>query len=186
VLDASKLSRWQRIPDVVNRTELVRKRYEASVWPKRIGLSEAGLPQFIVIHTLAHLMIREMAFECGYPAASLRERLYVTEGDGAMTGALVYLAAGEPGGSLGGLAELAEPDRFLRLLLRSVEAAQWCALDPVCGEHEGRGEPPLNRAACHACCLLPETSCECGNLLLDRTLVASATGAEMTGFFDTE
>jgi len=184
VLDSGKLTRWQQMPSVHARTDLVRKRYEASIWSQRLGISEQTLPQFIVIHTLAHLMIREMAFECGYPAASLRERLYVTEGDGAMTGALVYLAASEPGGSLGGLAELAEPDRFLRLLLRSVEAAQWCALDPVCGEHEGRGEPPLNRAACHACCLLPETSCECGNLLLDRTLVASSTGAEMTGFFD--
>ncbi len=186
VLDATKLDRWHERPDVLSRTELVCKRYEASILAQRLGLSEQAIPQFIVIHTLAHLMIREMAFECGYPAASLRERLYVTEGDGAMTGALIYLAAGEAGGSLGGLAELAEPGRFLRLLLRSVEAAQWCALDPVCGEHEGRGEPPLNRAACHACCLLPETSCECGNLLLDRTLIASATGAEMTGFFDTE
>lgn len=186
VMDREILGRWGGIPAVVERTRVVRKRYEAWQGAKQIGISEEALPQFIAIHTLAHLLIRQMAFECGYPAASLRERLYVSEGDAAMTGVLVYLAAGEPGGSLGGLAELAEPDRFLKLLLRSIEAAQWCALDPVCGEHEGRGEPPLNRAACHACCLLPETSCECGNLLLDRTLIASPTGAEMTGFFDTE
>lgn len=183
-LDAGMLDRWVQRPAVEERTGRVRERYEASLWRQRLAIGEDALPVLIAVHTFTHLLIREMAFECGYPAASLRERLYVTDGDGAMTGALVYLAAGDPGGSLGGLAELAEPERFLRLLLRCVEAAQWCALDPVCGEHEGRGNPPLNRAACHACCLLAETSCECGNLLLDRELVASPTGVEMTGFFD--
>ena len=151
---------------------------------ERVNVSEETLPSFVVLDTLAHLMIREMAFECGYPAASLRERLYFSDGDAGMAGVLVYLAAGEPGGSLGGIAQLSEPERFLRLLIRCVEAAEWCALDPVCGEHEGRGEPPLNRAACHACCLLPETSCEYGNLLLDRSLVASGQEAGACGFFD--
>ena len=125
-----------------------------------------------------------MAFECGYPAASLRERLYYGDGASAMTGVLVYLAAGEPGGSLGGIARLAEPERFAALLARCVETAAWCALDPVCAEHEGRGEARLNRAACHACCLLAETSCEFGNLMLDRRLVVSPPGEDKTGLFD--
>jgi hypothetical protein len=186
VLDGEALQRWNRGAAVMKRTEIVRQRYEASTFKNILNISEEALPQFIAIHTLTHLIIREMAFECGYPSASLRERLFVSEGEAGMTGALIYLAAGEPGGSLGGLAELSEPKRFLGLLLRAIETAQWCALDPVCGEHEGRGDPPLNRAACHACCLLPETSCECGNLLLDRTLIASADEADMTGFFDTD
>ena len=159
---------------------MIRLGFEAH-WPKRIEISESAIPAFAMLHTLAHLMIREMAFECGYPAASLRERLYFSEDQSNMAGVLIYLAASEPGGSLGGLAQLSEPPRFAALVERSLETAKWCALDPVCAEHEGRGSRMLNRAACHACCLLPETSCECSNLILDRRLVVSD---EKTGFFD--
>lgn len=102
-----------------------------------------------------------------------------------MAGILIYLAAGEPGGSLGGIANLSDPQRFGSLLARCAETAAWCALDPVCAEHEGRGEQSyLNRAACHACCLLPETSCEVGNLMLDRRLVVSLPAEDKTGLFD--
>ena len=63
--------------------------------------------------------------------------------------------------------ELAKPERFLRLLNGAFEAATWCSLDPVCSEQEGHGPDLLNRAACHACALVPETSCPYGNVLLD-------------------
>ncbi len=183
-LDRTVLSSWNSLPAVQARCSVARQGFEASLWCKRIGIAESTLPGFMALHTLAHLLIREMAFECGYPSASLRERLYYSEGESAMTGVLVYLAAGEPGGSLGGIARLAEPKPFSELLNRCVETAAWCTLDPVCAEHEGRGEARLNRAACHACCLLAETSCECRNLMLDRRLVVSEPGAEKTGFFD--
>ncbi|MBM4093006.1 MAG: hypothetical protein FJ276_26900 [Planctomycetes bacterium] len=183
-LDRSFLSRWNGLPAVQARSSVARHGFDTSIWSTRIGIDETNLPGFIAVHTLAHLLIREMAFECGYPAASLRERLYYSEGESAMTGVLVYLAAAEPGGSLGGIARLAEPERFAGLLARCAEKAEWCTLDPVCAEHEGRGEPRLNRAACHACCLLGETSCECSNLMLDRRLVVSGPGANRTGLFD--
>ena len=67
--------------------------------------------------------------------------------------------------------ELAKPDRFLRLLTGAFESAAWCSLDPVCAEQEGHGPDLLNRAACHACVLLPEPSCPHGNVLLDRAFV---------------
>ncbi len=183
-LDRTVLSTWNGLPAVQSRSAAAREGFEASLWSTRIGISETALPGFMALHTLAHLLIREMAFECGYPSASLRERLYYSEGESPMTGVLVYLAAGEPGGSLGGIARLAEPARFAGLLTRCVETASWCTLDPVCAEHEGRGEAWLNRAACHACCLLAETSCECRNLMLDRRLVVSEPGADKTGLFD--
>jgi hypothetical protein len=173
VVDQKRLSRWSTSSAVQKQTEGVRGRFKASPWTRILGDEDAHLPAFIVLHTLAHLMIGRMSFECGYPSASLRERLYFGVDTPAMTGILIYLAASEPGGSLGGIARLAEPDRFAKLLLSGLNSARWCALDPVCGEHEGRGDHGLNRAACHACCLLPETSCEVGNLLLDRNLVLS-------------
>ena len=88
-----------------------------------------------------------------------------------MAGILVYVAVPDVVGSLGGLAELAEPLRFLRLLTAVFEHADWCSLDPVCSEHEGQGPNLLNLAACHACALVPEPSCAFGNVLLDRCFV---------------
>jgi hypothetical protein len=183
-LDRHKLTEWSRKQSVQARSHIAQQGFEASLWTKKVGIGPASLPGFIALHTLAHLLIREMAFDCGYPAASLRERLYFSDGESAMTGVLVHLSAGEPGGSLGGISRLADPERFAAILIRCVETASWCALDPVCAEHEGRGEAQLNRAACHACCLLAETSCECRNLMLDRRLVVSPPDGEKTGLFD--
>ena len=132
-------------------------------------------PRFLLCHTLAHLVIRRLEAEAGYPAASLKERIYcASRGDNgeAMAGVLVYVAVPDTHGSLGGLMDMARPDRFLRLLASAVEDASWCSFDPVCGEQEGHGPNLLNRAACHACALVPEPSCICGNRLLDRAFVA--------------
>ena len=60
---------------------------------------------------------------------------------------------------------------MLKLLAGAFEKAQWCSLDPVCGEHEGQGPDLLNKAACHGCILVPEPSCPYGNVLLDRTFI---------------
>ena len=88
-----------------------------------------------------------------------------------MAGILIYVAVADEEGSLGGLMELAKPERFLRLLTAAFETASWCSLDPVCAEQEGHGPDLLNRAACHACALVPEPSCPYGNVLLDRAFV---------------
>lgn len=133
-------------------------------------------PRFLLLHTLAHLLVRELETAAGYPAASLKERIYSHAGGESdqppMAGVLVYVAVPDTEGSLGGLIQQAEPRRFLRLLTAAVEAAAWCSMDPVCGEREGHGPGLLNGAACHACALVPEPSCAYGNVLLDRTFVA--------------
>ena len=85
-------------------------------------------------------------------------------------------------GSLGGLAELAEPERFLRLLVGVFDHANWCSLDPVCAEHEGQGPALLNRAACHACALVPEPSCAYGNVLLDRAFIRGEASSGIPPF----
>ncbi len=119
-------------------------------------------------------MIRQLESDVGYPAASLSERLYVQKGNSQlepMLGILIYVAVADKAGSLGGLAEMAKPERLFSLLTNIFERAQWCALDPVCSEHEGHGPGLLNMSACHGCALVPDTSCEFGNKLLDRALV---------------
>ena len=128
-------------------------------------------PRFLMCHTLAHLLIRRLEAEAGYPAASLKERIYTTSSSATMAGILIYVAVADEQGSMGGLMEQARPEKFLRLLMAACEAAQWCSLDPVCGAQSGHGPHQLNRAACHACALVPETSCAYGNVLLDRVFV---------------
>lgn len=90
-----------------------------------------------------------------------------------MAGMLIYTAAGDSEGTMGGLVKLAEAETLGRIIENAIAEAQWCSADPVCGESAfsgGQGPDSLNLAACHSCCLLPETSCEQFNKYLDRTL----------------
>lgn len=132
----------------------------------------------ILIHTLAHLLIKRISYEAGYGASSIRERIYATDRDTEwqMHGLLLYTAAGDADGTLGGLVHLARPGSLDRVLESALEDARWCASDPVCMESKGQGRDSLNLAACHACSLLPETSCELQNRLLDRRLLLDYFG----------
>ncbi|MCC3359103.1 DUF1998 domain-containing protein [Bacillus sp. REN16] len=145
------------------------------------------LPRFVMLHTLAHLLIQEFIFECGYSTSSLRERIYVSgQPERKMNAILIYTASGDSEGTLGGLVRLGKKERLLSILERAIEKSQWCSSDPVCndiGMSTGQGVHHLNVAACHNCSYLPETSCEEFNRYLDRGLVSALTG-ERTGFFD--
>ena len=139
-------------------------------------------PRYLVLHSFAHALIREISFDCGYPIASLRERIYSTRnkiGGLPMCGVLVYTADSDSEGSMGGLVAQAKPDRILGLLERTIESMSWCSLDPVCGETASAGG--LNNASCHGCCLLPENSCEMSNLMLDRRLVSTDSSISFFG-----
>ena len=106
----------------------------------------------------------------GYPAASLQERIY-SSADKKMAGVLIYTAVPDIAGSLGGIIEQAKPRRFIKLLDSVFKQLEWCSMDPVCGDMEGQGPSWLNRAACHGCVLLPETSCSYNNVFLDRVFI---------------
>ena len=180
-LDEPLLQRWERSDALHERADAFAQRYV-----QRAGLLGAEVevsPRFLLCHALAHILIRRLEAEAGYPAASLKERIYCATGKEPMAGILIYVAVADEEGSLGGLMELARPDRFLRLLTGAFEAAQWCSLDPVCADQEGHGPDLLNRAACHACVLVPETSCQYGNVLLDRTFI-KGDGADVSAFLD--
>ena len=173
-LDEALLQRWEGNRALQARADAFAERYVQRAGQGIPELDVEVSPRFLLCHTLAHLLIRALDAEAGYPAASLKERIYCATGKAPMAGILIYVAVADEEGSLGGLMELARPERFLRLLTGAFEAAAWCSLDPVCAEQEGHGPDLLNRAACHACTLVPETSCPYGNVLLDRGFVKGA------------
>ena len=170
-LDEEVLRRWERGDALRERAETFARRYVQREGRGTPELDVEVSPRFLLCHTLSHLLIRELEAKAGYPAASLKERIYCATGKEPMAGVLIYVAVADEEGSLGGLMELAKPERFLRLLTGAFDSASWCSLDPVCAEQEGHGPDLLNRAACHACALVPEPSCSYGNVLLDRAFV---------------
>ena len=173
-LDEDLLRRWEPGDALRERADAFARRYVQREGQGNPELEVEVTPRFLLCHTLSHLLIRELEAKAGYPAASLKERIYCATGKEPMAGILIYVAVPDEEGSLGGLMELAKPERFLRLLTGAFDGASWCSLDPVCGEQEGHGPGLLNRAACHACALLPEPSCPHGNVLLDRVFVNGA------------
>lgn len=124
-------------------------------------------PLFVWWHTLAHLLVRSIASQAGYSSASIRERVYLNA-DASHGGVLLY--ATQPGseGTLGGLIALVP--HFQDILDSALEQVPACSGDPLCAEQTFEiGK--YNGAACYACLLLSETSCEHRNLWLDRTLL---------------
>ena len=168
VLDGKRLDAWAATAELAARykgvnTSLQKVNTILGRSPREIT------PQFVALHTFAHLLIRRLSFECGYGTASLRERVYCrTTASKRMLGLLIYTAAGDSEGTMGGLVHQGKAGRFEDILTNALEEAVWCSSDPVCIESPGQGTDSLNLAACHACCLLPETSCEEGNRFLDR------------------
>lgn len=178
-LDEDRLKVWEQTPAVVSRLNRLLPRFAQSGRDVPNPLTT----RFMLLHTLSHLLMRKIESEGGYPAASLIERIYCASAPEPMAGILIHVAVPDIAGSLGGLAELSEPRRFLGILIRALEHSRWCSLDPVCSEHEGQGPGLLNRAACHACALVPEPACEYGNTLLDRGFVKDDAANGLPSFF---
>lgn len=144
-------------------------------------------PRFILIHTFAHLFMNQLTFECGYSSAALRERLFVSDDCiNPMGGVLIYTAAGDAEGTMGGLVRMGKPGYFEPVVRRALEKARWCSSDPVCMEIGAKGQGPksLNLAACHNCALVPETACENFNHFLDRALVIGDLRNHGLGYFE--
>ncbi|MFC7899399.1 DrmB family protein [Streptomyces griseoincarnatus] len=183
-LDESRLDAWEKAPAVAARVERMRTAHQRMLEqraddPSR-AVSSPATPRMVLLHTLAHVLISEWSLEAGYPSASLRERLYA--GDD-MAGVLVYTATSDSAGSLGGLVAQGEPGPLDRAVRSAVRRAEWCASDPLCMEAEAAGSIGINLAACHACVMLPETSCEHNNVLLDRALLVGTPDEPSVGFF---
>lgn len=177
-LAPDRLAAWENQDKLRRRVEILVENARRREEGRSSNLSSRISGRLLLTHTLAHLLVNQWSLECGYPAASLRERLYVTD---EHAGLLIYTATSDSAGSLGGLISQANPNRLEPSLRSAVVSAAWCSSDPLCIESDPGGTDALNLAACHCCALLPETSCEEMNLLLDRaTLVGSPEG--LNGF----
>jgi hypothetical protein len=182
--DEKRLKQWAERPDVINRVKNLVDRYN-NVRRERNQQSRPVSPQFVLIHTFAHVIINQFSYECGYGSSSLRERIYCNlESPEAMHGVLVYTASGDSEGSLGGLVRQGNPGNLETIVYRAIENARWCSGDPICIDAMGQGPDSCNLAACHNCALLPETCCEEGNKLLDRALLIGELRNPEMGYFN--
>ena len=185
--DEDRLRRWENRKDVKVRVKRLDDQYQEVSQTR--GLRNRKIEQrFILLHTVSHLLMNRLTFECGYSSAALRERLYYSSHvDYPMAGILIYTAAGDAEGTMGGLVRMGKPGELEPIVRRALEGARWCSADPVCaeaGEVGGQGPDSLNLAACHNCALVPETACEEFNRFLDRRMVISGPGGNTdVGFF---
>ena len=143
---------------------------------------------YVLLHTLAHLLVQALAMRCGYPVSSIRERIYAEDSSsGRRYGILLYTGTPDAEGTLGGLVQ--QGRHIENHLADALRTAALCSNDPICAQHapdknaatlESR---PLHGAACHGCSLIAETSCEMRNDFLDRALVVPVLGLEDAAFF---
>ena len=134
-LNEERLTAWEERDNIGKRANDLAERYHKILSSRR--LEERSIsPRLLLVHTLAHLLINQLTFECGYSTASLRERLYVSDGSdsAAMAGLLIYTAAGDSEGTLGGLVRMGTEGYLEGILHRAIKGAGWCSADPVCME----------------------------------------------------
>lgn len=176
-LDNDSVSRWELDPDVQTHVAAI-----SNTWmeAKRAdGQEPNGAPdnlsaRFILVHTLAHALIARLSLDSGYSSSSLRERLYVGP---VMAGLLIYTSTPSADGTMGGLSRQARPMRLQSLVLQALADHELCSADPLCAEGLAAVGSSGSHAACHSCAHLPETSCECFNSYLDRSLLSSGESA---------
>jgi hypothetical protein len=186
--NSERLAQWLLRPSVKTREAAMLEGHKAFRTARKLLPADENFPGilYVLLHTFAHVLIRELAIECGYSAASVRERIYASEyGDPPdMAGVLVYTAAPDSDGTLGGLAQLGQPDQLGALIRHALDRARICASDPLCAEHVPNHDRSLHGAACHACSFVAETSCEIGNRYLDRSLLVSTLAGADLSFFN--
>lgn len=184
--DEDALKKWESLQSVIARDQKLLAGHRGWRNARKLNPDE-GYPgvRYAMLHTLSHLLIRELALECGYNSASIRERIYAdVEGDTSQAGILIYTAAADSDGTLGGLVDLGKPENLGRLLTQALGRSQICSSDPLCSEHEPEKDRSLHAAACHACSFVSETSCELGNRYIDRTLLVPTLDVADAAFFD--
>lgn len=185
--DQEKITKWANGNEELDRrVDELNSKYNNSLQGSNNPRNITG--KFLLLHTIAHLLIKQLSFECGYSIASLKERIYCSEeSEGKkMAGVLIYTASGDSEGTLGGLVRQGRPDCFRNIYMKAIVSAMVCSNDPVCILSKGQGRDSLNLAACHACTLIPETSCEEFNIFLDRAVVLGTFSNKKLGFYCTE
>ena len=178
------IDKWRTENNAIkHRIDLLNDNYRKSYYG---SLREREISsKFVLLHTISHLLIKQLSFECGYSIASLKERIYCSElvQGRSMAGIFIYTASGDSEGTMGGLVRQGRSDVFPEIFRKAIEAAMTCSNDPVCSLSQGQGRDSLNLSACYACTLVPETSCEEFNVFLDRgTVIGTFENPDM-GFY---
>lgn len=181
-LRAGAVRHWLELTAVKDRLSNLQAGHEHWVNDRKSKRLFPGGP-YLLLHTLSHLLVQSLSLSCGYPASSLRERVY-SDHDGGRFGILLYTASPDADGTLGGLVQQA---RHLEShLSRALNMAELCSNDPICAHHtpgKSLEQRWLQGAACHGCTFIAETSCEMRNDYLDRALVVPVLGERGAAFF---
>jgi hypothetical protein len=181
---SSSLDQWEKDhPEQADRAKRVDEAY-TSTWQQRHQNPppRAITSRFLLVHSFAHALMRQLTISCGYSSASLRERLYV-DAERGMAGLLIYTATPDSDGSLGGLERQGSSSRMNQIIPAAIRSQEWCSNDPLCIQDISTFSDSQNLAACHACMMAPETSCEEFNVLLDRATLVGLPGNKSAGFF---
>jgi hypothetical protein len=181
-LRAESVANWLARPAVTERLDALATGHQQWMKDRKSERAFPGGP-YVLLHTLSHLLIQSLAMRCGYPASSIRERIYADAPAGRF-GILLYTGTPDAEGTLGGLVQQARhiEDHLAQALMMSA----LCSNDPVCAQHapgESLESRWLHGAACHGCALVAETSCEMRNDYLDRALVIPVLGVADAAFF---
>ena len=94
--DSSSINNWRSENQfLAERVALLNDNYKKSFIGENHPREITG--KFLLLHTISHLLIKQLSFECGYGIASLKERIYCSEAaDGKeMAGILIYTACGD-------------------------------------------------------------------------------------------
>ncbi len=182
-LRADAVKAWLERPEVKARIDSLIAGHQRWAEARKVERAFPGGP-YVLLHTLSHLVIQSLAMRCGYPASSIRERIYADEAGGRY-GLLLYTGTPDADGTLGGLVQQAR--HIEDHLAQALRSGALCSHDPICSQHSP-GESLENRwlhgAACHGCALVAETSCEMRNDYLDRALVVPVLGLGGAAFFN--
>lgn len=185
--DEARISAWCATDAALEREKAFMTAHRQWRNMRNIEPPEAGFPgiRYILLHSFAHAFVRQLALGSGYTAASIRERIYAQDPGPQgppMAGVLLYTAAPDSEGTLGGLVSLGHTNVLGAHLDAALEQVRLCASDPLCSEHSPQ-EAVLHGAACHACLFASETSCERGNKYLDRGVLVDTFGGAEHAFF---
>jgi hypothetical protein len=186
--DDAAIRQWLQRPVAESRHQKLLTGY--GHWQTRFSGNAPHYPgtPYVLLHSISHALMTEIALDCGYPSSSLKERVYALPsspgGEVDRCGILIYTASVGAQGTLGGL--VASTQRLARILASALNRLRICSNDPICADHEPddrSGDRATHGAACHGCLLIAETSCEMRNLFLDRSLLVPTMSGEGAAYF---
>lgn len=184
-LNLDLVKEWECRRNVIERVQSCKNQFNSLFSKLSQSSNQKGpTPRYMLCHTLAHSLMRQLTLECGYSAAALQERIYAGTDDIDMAGLLIYTATTDADGTLGGLERQGRTERFQKIFLKAIKALEWCSSDPLCITDSMNASDSFSRSVCHACCLAPETSCESFNRFLDRGLLVGDGTFHGTGYFE--